>query len=299
MSGDGDLVRYVSVDDDSARWVGFPFRPGDIVISTRSRSGTTWMQMICALLIFQTPGLPAPLAQLSPWLDWLIVPQDETYALLAAQEHRRFIKTHTPLDGVPTDERVTYIVVARHPLDMAVSMYHHGMNLDHAKIRRLAGHAPATGPSRKRPPLHEWLVSWIDRDSSPREQPEHLPGVMWHLSGAWARRPQGNVVLVHYQDLSNDLEGQMRQLATVLGITVAEPNWPALVEAATFDRMRARADQLAPDPSGVMHDRNAFFRSGTSGGGREVLTADELARYHARAAELAPADLLAWLHRDR
>jgi len=26
------------------------------------------MQMICALLIFQTPELPAPLAQLSPWL---------------------------------------------------------------------------------------------------------------------------------------------------------------------------------------------------------------------------------------
>jgi hypothetical protein len=122
---------------------------------------------------------------------------------------------------------------------------------------------------------------------------------MWHLSDAWARRPQGNVVLVHYQDLSNDLEGQMRHLATVLGITIGERSWPALVEAATFDRMRAHADQLAPDPSGVMHDRNAFFRSGTSGAGTELLTAGELARYNARAAELAPADLLAWLHRDR
>jgi hypothetical protein len=79
--------------------------------------------MICALLIFQTPELPAPLAQLSPWLDHLIVPREEAYARLAAQDHRRFIKTHTPLDGIPLHPRATYIVTARHPLDMAVTEY--------------------------------------------------------------------------------------------------------------------------------------------------------------------------------
>ncbi len=97
--------RYQSPEEDSARWLGFPFRDGDIVISTRSKTGTTWVQMICALLIFQAPELPAPLAQLSPWLDHLIVPREEVYAQLAAQEHRRFIKTHTPLDGIPLDPR--------------------------------------------------------------------------------------------------------------------------------------------------------------------------------------------------
>jgi hypothetical protein len=73
-------IRYQSPDEDSARWLGFPFRDGDIVISTRSKTGTTWVQTICALLIFQTPELPAPLAQLSPWLDHLIEPRDEVYA---------------------------------------------------------------------------------------------------------------------------------------------------------------------------------------------------------------------------
>jgi hypothetical protein len=37
--------RYQSPDEDSARWLGFPFRDGDIVISTRSKTGTTWVQM--------------------------------------------------------------------------------------------------------------------------------------------------------------------------------------------------------------------------------------------------------------
>jgi hypothetical protein len=40
--------------------------------------------MICALLVFQTPDLPAPLGQLSPWLDHLIAPRDQVYARLAA-----------------------------------------------------------------------------------------------------------------------------------------------------------------------------------------------------------------------
>jgi len=41
-------LRYVSADEDSAHWSGFPFRPGDIVGSTRSMSGTTWMHDLCA-----------------------------------------------------------------------------------------------------------------------------------------------------------------------------------------------------------------------------------------------------------
>ncbi|MGC5011814.1 sulfotransferase domain-containing protein [Streptosporangium sp. DT93] len=291
-------VRYTSPEEDSARWDGFPFRRGDIVISTRSKSGTTWMQMICALLVFRTPVPPGPLVEISPWLDHLIVPKDEVYARLEAQRHRRFVKTHTPLDGIPVDERATYIVVARHPLDMAVSLYHQSGNLDRERIRVLTNGPEPSGPPRPRPPLREWLLRWVDRDVSPMEEMDSLPGVMAHLSDAWARRTrQPNVVLVHYDDLLGDLDGEMRGLARSLGVTVPEEEWPALVEAATFASMRSRAGELAPDHAGVLKDAAAFFRRGTSGAGRESLSGDELRRYHERAARLAPPDLLDWLHR--
>jgi aryl sulfotransferase len=293
-----DPVRYRSEDEDSARWAGFPFRDGDIVISARSKSGTTWMQMICALLVFQTPDLGAPLPELSPWLDWLITPRDEVYAQLAAQRHRRFVKTHTPLNGIPLSTLATYIVVARHPLDMAVSLYYQGDNIDRVRLRQLTRQPEPDGPPPPRPALREWLLAWIDQDASPREQLDSLPGVMWHLSGAWDRRGDANVVLVHYDDLSADLEGEMRRLAARLAITVPEPDWPALVNAATFERMRASAARLAPDPAGVLASKPAFFRRGTSGSGRELLTAGELARYRARTARMAPQPLLAWLHRE-
>jgi hypothetical protein len=160
-------VRYQSPDEDSGRWSGFPFRDGDIVISTRSKSGTTWMQMICALLVFQTAQLPEPLGDLSPWLDRLTVPREELFAQLAAQPHRRFIKSHTPLDGLPVDPRATYIVVARHPLDMAVSLYHQGENIDRARVRQLTGLPEPAEPPPPRPPLHDWLTGWIHEDSTP------------------------------------------------------------------------------------------------------------------------------------
>ena len=290
-------MRYRSADEDSARWDDFAFRPGDLVISTRSKSGTTWVQMICALLVFQDPALPAPLSTLSPWLDWLLEPHADVLARLEAQPHRRFLKTHTPLDGIPIDPRATYIVVARHPLDVAVSLFHQGANLDRARMAALLG-KPAPAPSAKPPrSIRDALLAWIEADPAPADALDSLPGIFWHLGDAWQRRDTPNVVLMHYADLLADLGGQMRRLADRLGIEVSEARWPALIDAASFAQMRARADDLAPDPAGVLKDRSAFFRGGGSGAGRALLTGEELARYHQRAARLAPADLRAWLHR--
>ena len=289
--------RFVASDEDSGRWAEFPFRRGDIVISTRSKHGTTWMQMVCALLVFQTPDLPAPLGEMSPWLDRLTEPQADLFARLAAQTHRRFLKTHTPLAGIPIEPEVTYIVVARHPLDAAVSLYHQGANIDRAVLRRLVGLPEPAEPPAPRLGLHDWLVEWIEDDPPPEESFDSLPGVLWHLTGAWERRAEPNMLLVHYADLERDLEGTMREIAGRLEIEVDEPAWPALVRAASFSEMSVRADALLPDRNGVLKDPDAFFRRGTSGAAREVLGAPELHRYEERAERLAPSGLLQWLHR--
>ena len=287
--------RYHSHDDDSGRWTNFPFRVGDIVISTRSKSGTTWMQMICALLIFQTAELPARLTELSPWLDFLGTPLDDVIARLDSQQHRRFIKTHTPLDGIPIDPRATYIVVARHPLDAAVSAYHQGNNLDRERMRQLTGQAQPTTTSLSE---REWLLAWIDADPDPRGHLDSLPGFAHHLTEAWTRRHDPNSMLVHYQDLTDDLEREMRRIAERLGIEVPASVWPDLVRAARFNAMQAQAETLAPDPADILVDHAKFFRRGESGSGRALLTDAELARYDVRAGQLMPADLVTWLHRS-
>src|ERR1700733_2903458 len=122
--------RYDVSMDDSNRWDGFELRPHDIIISTPRMCGTTWTQMICALLILQEPELPLPLDMLSPWIDMVTRARAEVFADLEAQTHRRFIKTHTPLDGIPNDPAVTYICVGRDPRDVGLSMDHHIGNTD-------------------------------------------------------------------------------------------------------------------------------------------------------------------------
>jgi aryl sulfotransferase len=290
------LVHYTSPDEDSARWWDFQFRPGDIVVSTRSKSGTTWVQMICLLLVFGAPELPDHLGRLSPWLDWLARSREDVFADLAAQTHRRVIKTHTPLDGVPLDGRATYVVVGRHPLDVAVSLYHHSNNIDRRRMAELTGNPETVRPPK--PPLHQWLLGYIDWEGDPRAWLDTLPGALLHLSDAWARRHEDNVVLVHYDDLLSDLDGAMRRLADQFGIAVDEGCWPALVEAATFESMRAGTP--APDAGlQVLKDPAAFFRQGRSGEGRALLSDGEFAHYRDRVAAKAPHDLLAWLERDR
>jgi aryl sulfotransferase len=297
VSATGPTYRWLA---DSKRWEGFDFRPGDIVISAPAKSGTTWTQMICALLVFGTPDLPAPLTTLSPWLDMCLLPLAQVREQLDAQSHRRFIKTHTPLDGLPQDDRVTYIAVARDPRDIPASLRHHRANV----VRRVLDDLPSQGPSHQSAQphatdldVHEAFRRWVNEDAPPHDQPYTLRGVVWHQSRAWSRRDDPNVVLLHYGDLLRDLDREMRRLADRLGITVATDAWPDLVAAATFDRMRERSDQLVPDERrGVFADPAKFFRAGTSGGWRDVLTDHDLARYRQRLSELAPPELIHWLH---
>lgn len=302
--------RYRSPEEDSDRWRGFEFRDGDIVISTRSKSGTTWLQMICALLVFERPDLPAPLWELSPWLDWLVRPRSDVFAFLAAQAHRRIIKTHTPLDGVPIDPRVTYIVAGRHPLDQAVSLHHQGANIDRARLAELVGPAERAGRddeddrasaerSSAQPDLVRWLRNWIASEAVPEDELDSLPGVMHHLGDAWSRRHRSNIVLVHYTDLVTDLGGEMERLARAVDSAVSIPDRADLVAAARFTSMRERAEDLAPDPVGVLKDRTAFFRGGRLGDGEAALGPGDHERYRNRVEALGSPGLIGWLHGGR
>jgi len=298
------MRRYRSPLADSSRWDSFEFRAGDIVISTPSKCGTTWMQMICALLIFGDASLPRPLTELSPWLDIQTDTISNVFAALAAQRHRRFIKSHTPLDGIPFDERVTYICVGRDPRDAAISSDNHLNNMNREvliKARETAAGShdlpsliPDEVPPRAEDPVARFW-RWVEDDAPPREGLELL---LHHLGTFWDRQQAANVVLVHYADLQADLEGEMRRLARLLGIVIADDVWPGLVAEARFDRMRDRADELAPQVTmdGLWHDTSRFFNRGISGQWRGFLGPEDLDRYQARVRQLATPDLAAWAH---
>lgn len=293
---------YRSIITDSSRWDAFTFRPGDIVISTPPKCGTTWMQMLCALLIFDGPDFPAPLGDLSPWLDMVNRPLAEVSAVLDAQTHRRFIKTHTPLDGLPLHAEVTYVVVGRDPRDVSISRAHHHANTDFGNVLELLATAVGSADLAELPATRfpsgdsaAWLRTFIENETNGGLPT--LATTLRHLDAAWQRQSNPNIVLFHYADLQADLVHELLRLASILGIPCSPERARDLAPEASLARMRERAHDLAPNASpGHWKDVRAFFRNGGSGEWQAHLSAADLTAYEQRVAALVTPDLAAWAH---
>ncbi len=295
---------YQSLVADSRRWHGFEHRDDDIVISTPSKAGTTWTQMLVALLVFDSPDFPDRLGVVSPWLDAEFTPIETIRDRLAAQEHRRFIKTHVPLDGLPLDERVTYVVVGRDPRDVWLSMQQHGENTDYDGVlpiiaanlgeeefdRRLAGAVRI-----------ETFAEAVAARAGDRHTATHPAHVLHHLSTGWDRRDEGNVLLLHYADLRADVVGEMTALARALGFPQSDARIRELAGHSELDRMRGRADRLAPETDHPgWKSATDFFRSGRMRAWADALDPEDLAAYDDRVSGLHPdEEFLAWAHGGR
>ena len=122
---------------DSRRWDHYRPRPTDIVIATYPKCGTTWMQRIVGLLVFQSPE-PRPIMQISAWIDRRFPePIEAVAARIEAQDHRRFLKTHLPFDGLPIHEEVKYVHVARDGRDACMSFHNQGSGFTPEMLDRL------------------------------------------------------------------------------------------------------------------------------------------------------------------
>jgi len=290
---------------DSTRWDGFPFRNDDIVIATSYKTGTTWTQRIVSLLIFGAEPLPQSLGALSPWIDarFSPVPLAQTLAGVEAQTHRRFLKSHLPLDALPWDDRVKYICVGRDGRDVFMSLANHYGAYTDLAFQLLNGGSDFVGERLSKCPedIHELFHGWVNRASFPWESDGWPFWSHFHqVQSFWDFRQLPNIYLLHYADLKADREGEMRRLAEFLDIEVDESAWPTLVEAASFEAMKQSA--LANDDAGPqIFDGGAgrFFFKGTNGRWRDVLSDQELLSYDAAVARALTPDCADWLERGR
>ena len=146
---------------DSRRWDYFTARPDDIVIATSYKAGTTWTQAIIAHLLFPDGNMPAPVGAMSPWLDMRVVPLEFVLGELDAQTHRRFIKTHLPLDGLPYDPQIKYLYVARDARDVFMSLWNHYSNHTEESFV-LFNRLPGLVGNELPPPPDDIRTAWRD-----------------------------------------------------------------------------------------------------------------------------------------
>src|SRR5262245_5132269 len=112
---------------DSTRWFRFTSRPGDIMIATWAKSGTTWVQAIIAELLFKG-CFEDSVNSISPWLENRCFPLEDMCQLLESQTHRRFLKTHLPATALPYREDMKYLFIGRDGRDAVWSWHNHHRN---------------------------------------------------------------------------------------------------------------------------------------------------------------------------
>ncbi len=290
MTVDVSALRpYRTAIFDNRRWANFEPRPGDIFVCTPPKCGTTWMQAIISSLLWPDGDAPGAVMAISPWIEFELMPIEAVLEILQAQTGRRFVKSHTPADGIPFFPDAKYVVVGRDGRDAFMSMCNHMARFK--ALDALNARATADGV----PPLpgwdgdvHAFFQRWL-------EAPMHLE----HLASFWARRHDPRLYFVHYNDLKANLAGEMRRLADWLGIAVPEAKWPAVAGRCTFEAMRERGSEIGPFELAFEGGAKGFLFKGTNGRWREVLTPHELKAYARRVSEYAPPDAAAWIEHGR
>lgn len=292
---------------DSTRWNCYQPRSGDVVISTSLKSGTTWMLEIVAQLIFRGQTMPEgadfQLRNASVWFEprWVLL--EERIGKLEAQQHRRFIKSHLPVDGMPFFPQVQYIVVARDARDVFMSLWNHHSNYTPGFLEMLNGIPDRVGDPMPACPqdIHEFWRDWMKRGWFSWES-EGYPywGNLHHTRSWWKYRHLPNILFVHYNDLLGDLGSEIERVADFLRIPLGEDALPEIVRAVTFDAMRERALQDEEGkPTAFTEGAKTFFFKGTNGRWRDVLSAEEVQMYEEKVSQLLTPECRAWLEQGR
>ncbi len=276
---------------DSTIWNDFEFRDDDIVIGTYAKSGTTWVQQIVSQLIFNgQEGLEV--AEMSPWLDLRVPPKEVKLPEVEAQQHRRFIKTHLPVDALTFSPKAKYIYIGRDGRDVVWSMYNHHSTANELWYDALNNTPGRVGPPIERPPdsVHQYFNEWFEKDGHP-----FWP--FWeNIRTWWQIRNLPNVTLLHFNDLKRDMPGEIRRIAAFLDIPIDESKWNDIVTHCSFDYMKANATKSVP-LGGAFWDGGAqnFIHKGVNGRWTETLTPEENAAYEKRAVEELGPQASDWL----
>jgi aryl sulfotransferase len=279
-----EMVEWVI---DSRPWNDIVFRDDDIVICAWAKSGTTWMQQILAQLILGGSDIYGP--DVSPWIDGRFF--SSAAADAEAQTHRRFLKSHLPIDATVYSPKAKYIYIGRDVRDTYWSWHNHQSSFT-PEILGLIQSFPGQEPGRAsypNPDIRLAFGDWLERDGYP-----NIP-YFSHIQGWFDARHLPNLKLFHYADLKADFEGEVRRVADFLGLELDESRVPEILERCSFAHMKVLARKNALHAKVFKRGGDSFINEGTNGRWRGVLTGEDIASADAAAARHLSADCARWL----
>ncbi|XOV89772.1 MAG: sulfotransferase domain-containing protein [Pseudomonadota bacterium] len=288
---------------DSTRWEEYKPRPGDVIITTSYKAGTTWTQQILFELFYGLRKEPPDFNEVTPWPDarFLPVPREELGPMMDNIEGRRFIKSHLPLDGLPYYQDVQYVIVARDARDVFMSFFNHysgytDLAMSMFNAPDIVGAPLPPCPDDPRELWQDWITrGWFDWES------EGYPfwGNMAHTQSYWDWRHLPNFHFMHYNDMLGDIQGTLQDLFSFLGENPAPAHFQQIIDNTRFETVKAKAAEsdAADDRKSLVFQGGGerFFFKGTNGRWRDVLTEADLALYEAAKTRVLSPDCATWL----
>lgn len=276
---------------DSTVWNEYQFRDDDIIISTYAKSGTTWMQQIIYQML-SGGDTEQEVHAMSPWVDMRIPPKSVKLPALEAQTHRRFVKTHLPVDALVYSPKAKYVYIGRDGRDVVWSLYNHHKNGNQAMYDALNNSPGRVGPPLEPPPddIRQYFRDWLERDGFPYWS-------FWdNVRTWWEIRNLPNILMVHFDVLKKHMPEEMRKIANFLEIPIDESKWDLMVEHCTFDWMKQNGEKSVPMRGAMwVGGSQTFINKGTNGRWKDTLTAADSAEYEAMALKELGPECAHWL----
>jgi hypothetical protein len=235
-------------------------RPDDIFIATYPKSGTTWMQMVLVQLLGGERAEFDHITQQSPYLENVVHSGRIDY--LEKLPSPRIFKTHLTYEQLKPRKDARIIFITRDARDTFVSCYHH---LELAR--------------RFRSPFDRFMGDMVRGRSHFGSWYEYMRSWMPH-------RSDPNVLWVRYEDMRQDLEGQVRRVAAFLGIPVPEERMADLLEKCGFAYMKQHDSKFDFRTSMYGASPGGFIRQGGSRGKSQPIREEHAAELEKNVARL-------------
>lgn len=279
---------------DSRPWKDFlvqgGFVSGDIVVADPFKAGTTWTQRILQQILANGEEREGGLSDTSPWLDSSWGKHAQMLATLKEQAKagkRRVMKSHVAADALPIDAKARYLFIGRNGKDLGISFHNYLKNFSSetmATINRIHAEwsndpTPLVIPES----MQAFFDRWVDNDG------DGCCDLLDIMKSWWELRSEPNVLLVNYQQLKEDLPGQIVRIAKFIDVDPVTLKMDAIVEHCSFGYMKDRAEKMVPFGGAHMSSAKSFFHKGPERDYRSELTAEQIARFDKKAlAKLGP-----------
>jgi hypothetical protein len=197
-----------------AAGLAFVARASDVIIASYAKCGTTWLQQMVHSL---RTGGDLDFDDISRVVPWIETAADLGLDLEEPQRGQpRAFKSHLSYDQAPSGAR--YIVSVRDPRDALVSAYRF---------------------------LENWFFEPGSIDIETLGRARFVEGRTYytHLASWWPHRHDANVLLLAYEQMTDDHEGAVRRVAEFIGFGDDDERIAIAMQESSLASMKAHHDK--------------------------------------------------------